>query len=86
MIVLFISERHASRELAQIPRGSCFKIVNRVFVVLERQDVMAARAMPDRRNDALGDDVLRRTPATPDMIVASLEAGKRVDSGLTTHV
>jgi CO/xanthine dehydrogenase Mo-binding subunit len=36
--------------------------------------------------DAIGDDVLRRTPATPDMIVASLEAGKRVDSGLTTHV
>ena len=36
--------------------------------------------------DALGDDLLRRTPATPDMIVASLEAGKRVDAGLTTHV
>ena len=36
--------------------------------------------------DAIGEDVLRRTPATPDMIVASLEAGKRVDSGLTTHV
>ena len=36
--------------------------------------------------DAIGDDLLRRTPATPDMIVASLEAGKRVDAGLTTHV
>ena len=36
--------------------------------------------------DAIGDDVLRRTPATPDMILASLEAGKRVDAGLTTHV
>ena len=36
--------------------------------------------------DALGDDILRRTPATPDMIMASLEAGKRIDNGLTTHV
>jgi CO/xanthine dehydrogenase Mo-binding subunit len=36
--------------------------------------------------DAIGDDVMRRTPVTPDMIVASLEAGKRVDSGLMTHV
>jgi CO/xanthine dehydrogenase Mo-binding subunit len=36
--------------------------------------------------DAIGDDVLRRTPATPDMIVESLEAGKRVDAGLVTHV
>jgi hypothetical protein len=27
-----------------------------------------------------------RTPATPSMIVASLDAGKRVDEGLVTHV
>ncbi len=36
--------------------------------------------------NALGDDYFRRTPVTPDMILASLEAGKRVDAGLTTHV
>jgi xanthine dehydrogenase molybdenum-binding subunit len=37
-------------------------------------------------NAAIGDDYLRRTPATPSMIVASLDAGKRVDEGLVTHV
>jgi len=35
---------------------------------------------------AIGDEYVRRTPVTPDMILASLEAGKRVDAGLTTHV
>ena len=35
---------------------------------------------------AIGDDLLRRTPVTPDMILSSLEAGKRVDAGLATHV
>jgi CO/xanthine dehydrogenase Mo-binding subunit len=37
-------------------------------------------------NAAIGDDYLRRTPATPSMIVASLDAKKRVDEGLVTHV
>ena len=36
-------------------------------------------------NAAIGDDFLRRTPATPSMIVASLDAGRRVDEGLVTH-
>jgi hypothetical protein len=31
-------------------------------------------------------DYLRRTPATPSMIVASLDANTRVDEGLVTHV
>jgi CO/xanthine dehydrogenase Mo-binding subunit len=35
---------------------------------------------------AIGHDIVRRTPVTVDMILASLEAGKRVDAGLTTHV
>ena len=35
---------------------------------------------------ALGDEFLRRTQVSPDMILASIEAGKRVDGGLTTHV
>ena len=35
---------------------------------------------------AIGDEYVRRTPVTLDMILASLEAGKRVDAGLTTHV
>ena len=35
---------------------------------------------------AIGDDLVRRTPVTPDMILSSLEAGKRVDQGLTLHV
>ncbi len=37
-------------------------------------------------NAAIGDDYLRRTPATPSMIVASLDAKKRIDEGLVTHV
>ena len=32
------------------------------------------------------DDLIRRTPVTPAMILESLEAGKRVDRGLTSHV
>jgi CO/xanthine dehydrogenase Mo-binding subunit len=36
--------------------------------------------------DAVGDDLIRRTPVTTDMLLASLDAGKRVDHGLTTHV
>jgi len=35
---------------------------------------------------AIGDEYVRRTPVTLDMILASLETGKRVDAGLTTHV
>jgi CO/xanthine dehydrogenase Mo-binding subunit len=35
---------------------------------------------------AIGHDIVRRTPVTVDMILASLEAGQRVDAGLTTHV
>ena len=35
---------------------------------------------------ALGPDLVRRTPVTLDIILNSLEAGKRVDEGLTTHI
>jgi len=35
---------------------------------------------------AIGDDLVRRTPVSLDMILSSLEAGKRVDHGLTSHV
>jgi CO/xanthine dehydrogenase Mo-binding subunit len=36
--------------------------------------------------DAIGDDLIRRTPATADMILASLEAGRRVHDPLAAHV
>lgn len=36
--------------------------------------------------NAIGEDLLRRTPVTLDMILDSLIAGKRVDAGLVTHV
>ena len=36
--------------------------------------------------NALGDDYLRRTPVSVDMIVQSLEQRRRVDRGLTAHV
>lgn len=35
---------------------------------------------------ALGDEYLRRTPVSPDMIIASMDAKKRVDRGLTANV
>ena len=58
---------------------------------IRRVDASAALAMPGEPaicavNAAIGNDFLRRTPATPSMIVASLDAGKRVDEGLVTHV
>src|SRR5262249_26759714 len=36
--------------------------------------------------DAVGDEVFRRAPVTPDVILASLEAGKRMHEPLMTHV
>ena len=66
---------------------------------IRRVDASAALAMPGEPaicagaaaaicavNAAIGNNFLRRTPATPSMIVASLDAGKRVDEGLVTHV
>jgi CO/xanthine dehydrogenase Mo-binding subunit len=36
--------------------------------------------------DAIGDDMIRRTPATADLILTSLEAGRRVYDPLAAHV
>jgi CO/xanthine dehydrogenase Mo-binding subunit len=36
--------------------------------------------------DAVGDDVFRRAPVTPDLILNSLEAGRRVHDVLTSHI
>jgi xanthine dehydrogenase molybdenum-binding subunit len=36
--------------------------------------------------DALGDDVFRRAPVTADTIIASLDAGKPMEEGLTAHI
>jgi hypothetical protein len=35
---------------------------------------------------AVGDEVFRRSPVSPDMILTSLEAGKRVTEALTAHI
>ena len=35
---------------------------------------------------AVGDDLLRRTPIMADTLLNSLEAGRRVDAGLVTHI
>ena len=35
---------------------------------------------------AIGDEFVRRTPVSVDMILASLDAGRRVDNGLTANV
>ena len=37
-------------------------------------------------SDALGDEIFRRAPVTADIILASLEAGKSVQDGLTAHI
>jgi CO/xanthine dehydrogenase Mo-binding subunit len=36
--------------------------------------------------DALGDDVFRRAPVTPDLILTSLESGSRQHDALTAHI
>jgi xanthine dehydrogenase molybdenum-binding subunit len=36
--------------------------------------------------DAIGDDMFRRSPVTPDLVLTSLEAGRRVHAVLTAHV
>jgi len=36
--------------------------------------------------DAVGDDVFRRAPVTPDLILTSLEAGRRTHDVLTSHI
>jgi len=36
--------------------------------------------------DAVGDDVYRRVPVTPDVILTSLEAGRRVHDVLTAYI
>jgi CO/xanthine dehydrogenase Mo-binding subunit len=37
-------------------------------------------------SDALGDDIYRRAPVTPDMILAALEAGRPTAEPLTAHI
>jgi xanthine dehydrogenase molybdenum-binding subunit len=37
-------------------------------------------------NDAIGDDLLRRTPVQPEMIMTALEAGHRTHSPLTAYI
>ena len=37
-------------------------------------------------SDALGDDVFRRAPVLADTILASLEAGRPMEEGLTAHI
>jgi CO/xanthine dehydrogenase Mo-binding subunit len=37
-------------------------------------------------SDALGDEIFRRAPVTADTILASLEAGRPMEEGLTAHV
>ncbi len=60
-----------------------YKLIGQNYVLPECAGAAAAICAV---NAAIGDDFLRRTPATPSMIVASLDAGKRVDEGLVTHV
>src|SRR4029077_20304432 len=36
--------------------------------------------------DAVGDEVFRRAPVTPDIILGSLDAGKRMHDPLSAHI
>ena len=36
--------------------------------------------------DAVGDDIYRRIPVTPDVVLASLDAGRRVHDVLTAYI
>ena len=46
----------------------------------------ACAAILNALADALGDEVFRRTPVTADVILASLEAGRPVQTGLAADV
>jgi xanthine dehydrogenase molybdenum-binding subunit len=52
----------------------------------EMAECIAAAAIRNALANAVGDELLRRTPITVDMLVASLDAGHRVDAGLETHI
>jgi CO/xanthine dehydrogenase Mo-binding subunit len=43
-------------------------------------------AIVNALSDALGDEVFRRAPVTLDTILASLEAGRPMEEGLTAHI
>jgi xanthine dehydrogenase molybdenum-binding subunit len=45
-----------------------------------------ACAVLNALSDALGDDIFRRAPVTPDMILAALEAGRPTTEPLTAHI
>jgi CO/xanthine dehydrogenase Mo-binding subunit len=36
--------------------------------------------------DAVGDEIFRRAPVTPDIVLTSLESGRRMHEPLTVHV
>lgn len=46
----------------------------------------ACAAVLNALSDALGDDLFRRAPVTPDVILAALAAGRAVQDGLTANV
>ncbi len=52
----------------------------------EMAECIGAAALRSALAAAVGDELLRRTPITADMILNSLEAGRRVDAGLETHI
>ncbi len=52
----------------------------------EMAECIAAAAVRNALANAVGDELLRRTPITVDMLVNSLDAGRRVDAGLETHI
>ena len=52
----------------------------------EMAECIAAAAIRNALANAVGDELLRRTPITVDMLVNSLDAGRRVDAGLETHI
>ena len=52
----------------------------------EMAECIAGAAVRNALAGAVGHELLRRTPITTDMLVSSLDAGRRVDAGLITHV
>ena len=52
----------------------------------EMAECIAASALRNALAAAVGDELLARTPITVDMLVNSLDAGRRVDAGLETHI
>ena len=82
--VLRLENDHCSAVLEWLTRAAAQGLI--VDVVPQPDDGDWTAAVLAAIMSAVGDDVFRRCPVTPDMILASLEAGHRTHDVLTAYI